>query len=250
MQKHLAQHWQAFMLAKRGHRPDEYEDACAGDPESGRFAVADGASESSFASIWARLLVKGFVHANAQKTPGNTWLDPLRARWAKEVDGQALAWYGEEKRDQGADATFLGLAILPGKEGNSGRWKCLAVGDSCLFQVRQDRLIAAFPLSRAADFNNRPALLNSRSARAGTAAARQKVEWGKWQPGDRFFLMTDAFAQWFLTRHAGARKPWQSLTKRLAEAAEQPLAAYVEQLRDRKEIKNDDVTLVVIGPLE
>ena len=46
--------WQSLSLPKRGHSPEEYEDALAGDPRSGRFAVADGASESSFAGLWAR----------------------------------------------------------------------------------------------------------------------------------------------------------------------------------------------------
>jgi len=41
--------WRALGLPKRGHSAEEYEDAFAGDPKVGRFAVADGASESSFA---------------------------------------------------------------------------------------------------------------------------------------------------------------------------------------------------------
>jgi hypothetical protein len=53
--------WRAFALHKDGNRPDEYEDAYAGNPRVGRFAVADGASESSFAALWAKLLVDGFV---------------------------------------------------------------------------------------------------------------------------------------------------------------------------------------------
>jgi hypothetical protein len=52
-------HWSSFSLHKDGNRPDEYEDAFAGNPKVGRFAVADGASESSFAALWAKLLVDG-----------------------------------------------------------------------------------------------------------------------------------------------------------------------------------------------
>jgi len=238
MQNHVALKWQAFALPKRGHHSDEYEDAFAGDPEAGRFAVADGASESSYANLWAKLLVEGFVNPNSEKTTAGTWLDALGEQWAQDVDGRSL---------QGACATFLGLSILRPRAGHSGRWKCLAVGDSCLFQVRQDQLIAAFPLSRAADFNNRPSLLNSRGGKV--ASPRQKTEWGKWHPGDQFFLMTDAIAQWFLTRHAGKRAPWQSLARRLS-GSDAALVAYVEDLRDRKEMRNDDVTLVVVSPLK
>ena len=57
---------QAFHVPKRGNAETEYEDAYFPEiaPErevSGfRCAVADGASESAFASVWARLLVRGF----------------------------------------------------------------------------------------------------------------------------------------------------------------------------------------------
>ena len=44
--------YRPFRLQKRGNRLDEYEDACAGDATLGRFAIADGATESSFAGQW------------------------------------------------------------------------------------------------------------------------------------------------------------------------------------------------------
>ena len=58
--------WQSFFLPKRGNAAEEYEDAFAGDPASGRFAIADGASESCFAAAWAKIVVESYV-----KTPGS-----------------------------------------------------------------------------------------------------------------------------------------------------------------------------------
>ncbi|MGH7226717.1 MAG: hypothetical protein ACRELF_26170, partial [Gemmataceae bacterium] len=55
--------WHAFHVHKRGNAPDEYEDAFAGDTAKARFAIADGASESSFAAMWAQLLTEGFITA-------------------------------------------------------------------------------------------------------------------------------------------------------------------------------------------
>ena len=70
---------------------------------------------------------------------------------------------------------------------------------------------------------------------------------GKWKPGDRFFLMTDAVAEWFLRRHEDRQMPWQSLLRRWKEPnAAAVLTAYVEQLRKQKEMKNDDVTVLAI----
>src|SRR5438876_30634 len=58
-----ALHFREFRLARRGHPLAECQDAAAADPERGRFAVADGAAESSLAAPWARLLVEDFVGA-------------------------------------------------------------------------------------------------------------------------------------------------------------------------------------------
>src|SRR6266536_5305824 len=119
--------WHAFHLAKRGHAAEEYEDALAVDPASGRFAVADGASESSFAAPWARLLAEGFVTASGNPWRGLDWLVAPRQRWADAVHALALPWYAEIKRDQGAFATLLGLAFRPPRRGRSGTWRALAV---------------------------------------------------------------------------------------------------------------------------
>jgi len=220
---------------KHGHSADEYEDAFAADPQASRFAVADGASESSFAGLWARLLVEGFVH------PVPNWLEAARRNWAARVDGQALPWYAEAKRDDGAFATLLGLVLT------EGHWHGLAVGDSCLFQVRQDRLIEAFPLRRSADFGNRPRLIGSRPP-AGAGREAHAEGQGAWQSGDRLLLMTDALAHWFLRRHEAGDRPWQELAPFAAgPEANAAFAEWVEGRRRSDGLRNDDVTLALIA---
>lgn len=233
----------SFALHKDGNEPDEFEDAYAANPAVGRFAVADGASESSFASLWAKLLVDGFIAARGRTTLN--WLHPLQKRWAEAVDQLELDWFGEEKRAEGALATFLGL-VLQKAQGAEGRWRAVAVGDCCVAQVRQDSVVASFPVKDSAAFGNTPALLCSREDRGNVWRQAQRTM-GKWQKGDRFFLMTDALAQWFLHRQEQRQKPWNSLLRRLAEPnATAVLAAYVKQLRDQEAMKNDDVTLLLI----
>ena len=108
--------WRAFHTHKRGNPPDDYEDAFAAAPERRRFAVADGATESSFAATWAKLLVEGFTTAEEGKPWHELdWLTPQRQRWAAEVDGLPLPWYAEDKREQGAYATLLGIALCSPK---------------------------------------------------------------------------------------------------------------------------------------
>jgi hypothetical protein len=244
--------WQTCHLPKQGHSALEYEDAFAANVETGRFAVADGASESSFAGLWAQLLVEGFAGARNSSLRGRKWLGPLQQQWSAAVDALSLPWYAEAKREQGAFATLLGLHLQPRSKAG-GTWRALAVGDSCLFQIRGDHLLATFPLSHSGDFGNQPGLLGSRLPAPPSRQEMQRRS-GRWQTGDRFLLMTDALAQWFLQECEQNRKPWNTTLEVLMdtkpasdEAAGRPrFAAWIEELRARKEIRNDDVTLMEI----
>jgi hypothetical protein len=236
--------WQAFRLSKRGNSAAEYEDAYAAEPAAGRFAVADGASEASFAGVWARDLVEGFVGATGRSWRNLDWLPGPRQRWAEEVDALALPWYAEDKREQGAFATFLGLALFSLRPGEAGRWTALAVGDTCLFHTRGDRFLTSFPLTESTAFDNQPCLLGSRPPVIETVWDQAQ---GRWQPRDRFLLMTDALAQWFLLQTEHGRAPLEGIAQLLNEAdPETAFAGWVEERRDKEALRNDDVTLLVI----
>lgn len=248
MSKPLQLQWHPFSLPKRGHQASEYEDAFAGDPARGRFAVADGASESSFSGLWAKLLVDGFVNPDRSLDSEAAWFEALQKRWATEVDGRELPWYAEEKRAQGAFATFLGLSFKRAQdEEPGGRWKALAVGDSCLFQIRGERLFQAFPMTSAETFGNLPSLLGSRPTSENAWIKQQQQLRGRWLPGDRLLLMTDALAQWFLARKEAGEHPWRTISKVLSEPKrESAFAAWVEEQRDQQGLRNDDVTLLIV----
>jgi hypothetical protein len=233
--------WHAFRLAKAGHSPEEYEDAFAA--AAGRFAVADGASEASFAADWAQLLAEGFVAAGGKPWQGLDWLPPLRQRWAAAVDGRALPWYAETKRDAGAYATLLGLALQPPSGKKPGTWRALAVGDSCLFHTRGGRVLAAFPVESSAAFGSQPPLLGSRP---GGPEPESEQARGRYRAGDRFLLMTDALAQWFLAEEEQGAGPAEEVAGLLA--AVDPEAAFVSWVEGRrgKGLRNDDVTLLVV----
>ena len=235
---------QTFWLPKRGNDVADYEDAFAAEPATGRFAVADGATESSFAREWARLLAAEFVHSPIRPTRRWTeWLPSVQARWKSDVGSQPLPWFAEAKFAQGAFATFLGLAL------NSDRrqhWHAVAIGDSCLFQIRDGRLNQAFPLTQSVDFDNSPRLLGSRTS-AAEARQREVRGRGDWQSGDSFFLATDALAQWFLSQVEGDGQPWELFESLFREPDVRHAGiAWIDQLRDRHEIRNDDVTLIMV----
>ncbi len=85
-----------FWLPKNGNSLEEYEDAAYPcdehfETEAIEFkcAVADGATETSFAGLWAKLLVEGYSEKTA--------LAQLRERWNADVRQKDLPWYAEEK---------------------------------------------------------------------------------------------------------------------------------------------------------
>lgn len=234
---------QTFWLAKRGNEPDEYEDAYAVDSSRGRFAIADGATESSFVREWTQLLVEKFVELPVRwQRRWRDWLPPLQQCWIEDIGSRDLPWFSEGKVAQGAFATFLGLLV--NSEGQQ-RWWAIAVGDSCLFQVRDDRLLTTFPLARSADFDIQPNLLGSRSPVDVVTTELERWRVGDYQMGDRFFLATDAIAHWFMKQYEEKQRPWQTIAT-VCQQSEDAFADWIESLRDERDIHNDDVTLVII----
>jgi hypothetical protein len=222
----------AFVIPKAGHAADECEDAATCDPSAGRFAVADGASESIYAGEWARMLCEAFVADPAAESAAGSWVAASRKRWAAHVEGQPAPWHVAEKLEDGAFATFLGLTV------QGSRWRATATGDTCLFLVHADGLRGTFPVAEAAGFGTRPDLVGSLSGgRTRTVSARGTI-----LPGDRLLLMTDALAEWFLREHEAGRSPWREVAGATADG----FPDWVNARRADRRLKNDDVTLVVI----
>src|SRR5437588_451920 len=92
----------AFWLQKAGNSADEYEDAWAPRRELAdidklfRVAVADGATETSFADLWAKILVRAYTKGSLAPELICDQLPALRRRWSSVVQRRPLPWYAEE----------------------------------------------------------------------------------------------------------------------------------------------------------
>jgi hypothetical protein len=233
----------AFQTVKRGNRDNEMDDAYRMNPARGCFALADGASESSFAGLWANSLAERFV----ADPPGSSisweeWLAPARDQWRQDVDGREMPYYAVDKAAYGAFSTLLGFEMFA-----DNTWKARAVGDSCLFHVREDELLLSFPLTAVSEFGTAPNLLSSRVIPDQARMADCRIE-GEWRRGDRFLLMTDALACWFLQEvmnHTSCRL----LLKMLRCEGPAAFSERVAELRRDKNLKNDDVTLLIVEPM-
>jgi hypothetical protein len=227
---------------KAGNAQDDYEDAAwplrsvRRNTRAFRCAVADGATEASFSGAWARLLVRAFCARRLAHQRFETDVAQLVAAWREQVGAKPLPWYAEEKLRSGAFSSLLGFWAAA-----NGRWDALAVGDSCLVQVRQGAVCAKFPITTSADFSSRPHLLGT--AAGVNANHPPETTTGLWQPGDTFYLMTDAIAAWSYGADERGEAPWRLLDT-LSHA---PAARFHHWLTDQRHagnLRNDDVTLL------
>jgi hypothetical protein len=241
---------QAYWLPKSGNSPNEYEDAYwprrspAGDVDSLRLSVADGATEASFSGPWARLLSRAYCARRLAPDQLREGLRRLERRWRRHVNRKPLPWYAEQKLESGAFAAIVGVEV----NAETRNWIAFAVGDCCVFQTRGEEILAKFPLDAAEKFDNRPLLLSSLSQNNGDALSSLRTTGGSWSPGDTFFLMSDALAAWFLRYASLPGGDAVFFLKDLTSQAD--FAAFIEsQQRDKFKdgapmMRNDDMTLL------
>lgn len=236
-----------FWAPKIGNTEEEYEDAFfpkqkfEGRRDTFNFAIADGATESSFSALWARLLVKAVGAGRLSPNSIEPALSKLKSCWDHSVSKKTLPWFAEEKARVGAFSTLLGLFLRESEE-EGRQWEAFAIGDSCLFQVRGDHLLLRFPLCNAEEFTSRPILLSSRE-QIGDGRESIKRHYGEWNYEDHFFMMTDALAHWFLTRYELGEKPWVLLQSLGSRDFPADFRSWLNELRKSNSLKNDDVTL-------
>jgi hypothetical protein len=236
----------AYKTPKAGNGDDEYEDAHAKesgsppDPAVYRVALADGATESSFAKSWAELLTAGAIDGRLDLAEPSS-LVPLQREWDAAVSARPLPWFAEEKARLGA---FAALVVLELFSSPHRMWRATAVGDCCVFHLRANELRDKFPLEHSTDFDTRPFLIGSRSDYRELVAPRLGVRDGTWEAGDEFLLMSDALAQWFLSETEAQRRPHEVLARLPESEVSESFREWVDELRRARRLRNDDTTLL------
>jgi len=231
----------SLWVPRTGCGPSEYQDAyyprVPGERRGQRlrFALADGATESLLSGRWADLLVRSYCRCPDRQLAGALYT------------ARPIQWFEERGLAQGAHATFLGLQLTSARTGaKQGTWSAVAVGDTCLFHLRAGRLLASFPIDRPERFSSSPPLVTSR--RNGHPQDRVEAARGDWRDGDTFVLATDALAHWFLGAALSRSHPARELGV-AASGGPARFGAWVEELRSRREMTDDDVTVMTVDVL-
>jgi hypothetical protein len=122
----------------------------------------------------------------------------------------------------------------------------IALGDSCLIHKRQDVLIAALPLSDPSEFGSHPILLPSKAVKQQGIADDFTIATGQAQPGDVFFLLSDAIAAWYLRAMMAVDSSRAKQFERLV--AEEDRVGLQEVIAwDKRTLRNDDVAIVRVA---
>ena len=138
------------------------------------------------------------------------WIQERRREWFEAIRYPEQRWSIQMKIDRSCGAaTFLGFRLDPAPpDGDSPDgaigWTAWAVGDICLFHIRDGQLIASFPIGASADFNTTPQLYQSKAMRPTPQAV---VTRGELRPDDLLVFATDATAQRLLAEVEAGTPP-------------------------------------------
>lgn len=253
-----------LIFSGRTHKQNETISDCQdyyqSNVEKDSFAIADGASQSFYPSLWAEFLVNHFCE-NPDINQGNwqQWLEVIQEKWLSEVkykveqaknEGHS-SWITNSNRlnvyQHSATSTFIGLRFLENEV------KVSIVGDSCLFIIKNNpskntnRLLGTYLLKESKDFGNRPEYFASYNKNNDFEPYLFNVPLKNKQNSEKlyFILTTDALSEYVFNCLENKEK---IIGKLLNIDSQEQFESFVESARNSKTIKmkNDDVTLMIL----
>lgn len=242
-----------------------YEDGYETDHATGRIAIADGVSSTIFSRSWANLLTRAATACPPDindLSAVETWLAKLKIAWKKTFDIRKLAWNQRAKLKQygGGAATLLWIemqCLSDSEHPEAGPYtvRGFSIGDCCLFQLRNDKVIDIFGINSLEDFGLSPKTLSATQQFNADEFTIETWE-GKCERGDRIVMATDAIAEWFYKQiDRGDKINWHAFENLSAEEWKER----VRTMRNEDNMRHDDTTLlllnigekdVIIGPTQ
>lgn len=204
-------------------------------------ALSDGTTQSFKSELWAKMLVDWFaskptfdldVLKNNFKNLANEFTD-LDFAYSSNF---AKASLEKAKKNKGGTATFIALHFI-----NDFNIKVLNCGDSCLFKLRENKIIS-FPFKNLEELDNNHNFINtSKLLEEEIENEYFNVEEIKLNKNDILILATDAISRLIFT------KP-EIITLILKCKNFDDFKILCETNWDNKELEEDDISIIVINP--
>lgn len=244
------------MTHKESENDSDCQDYCR--IENNCCAIADGASQSFYPNLWAKLLVDNFCkNPNINEKNWETWLRDIQSDWLSIVtekvdllrDRKTSSWVTNQNRlnsREPATSTFVGLNF----ELLTDQLKVSIVGDSCLFILENDKLEKTYLLNCSDDFSDRPRYLasyrkdNDFSPDFLTIGIEENIAIES-DSSLYFILATDALSEYIFNSREQNIDIFKSLLK---VSSKEEFESFVSQARTQKNprLKNDDISLVIL----
>ncbi len=197
--------------------------------------LADGVASGLFSRSWATILTESVLADTpdpADKDAWRRWLAGRRAAWSARIDVNRLAWFQKAKLKDGTFSTLLAVRLVPvectsplhgASPADRPAWNIrgYAVGDTCLFLVREGKTVRTFPIETAAAFDADPLVIGSVDlSRDELVGFRNFEECGR--PGNLLVLCTDAVAAWAVRQSELGQRPPGRITGRCRKRPGRP----------------------------
>lgn len=247
-----------FKLAKDVGHPEEDQDVCRIDGRRGLAVVADGVASAIFSRSWATILCDALIQSPPSPDEPESfarWLADCRDRWESQIDESRLSWFQKPKLPQGAFSTLVWLELTDADRPDAGAndkaadkssetsgYRAWAIGDSCMFHLRDGETLRMFPSLTLDDLQRDPLALGSVDLGRDAMIAFQSCA-GRCRAGDLFVLCSDAVVGYVLREEElGREPPWQRWWDEDPEAWK----AEILELREQRQLPHDDTTVVLL----
>jgi serine/threonine protein phosphatase PrpC len=250
--------WFSYSIPKAGNTASENEDAVFpavghgflnGNSDRATFAVADGATQTSFSGLWANCLIKHCSQTQLSEYTFQNVVSKAQGEWQTSLQGLELPWHALEKVRLGAFSALAWLEIQydPLRPFTAYTWRALAVGDCCLFIAHNHAIYLSLPLQDPSEFNNSPVLIPSKSEKMDSIKGRIKTAKGSLMRGDQLILASDAIASWIMRKTLKDRKEYLDMIGTIKDTNGGSIFSnWITNLRKRGELRNDDTSVILI----
>lgn len=238
----------SFKTPKLGLSEKECEDSYAlssPNSETVKIAVTDGATESLFSNVWADLLAQNYIDQgsaflNDLQSISDHFINQVTERIKQMPDTRH--WFMYEKLERGSHATFAGIEFY-----NDDKIKISTIGDSCVFwRYKHDERFEMLPELSPEDFGVFPASICNLPQTWKTLSQKEISKELTSTNITQIIICTDSLACWLAKKLISEPSAWEELFK-ISDCTN--FTNFFTNLREEKEMRNDDITLVLIDVL-